>query len=575
MGPYTVVETMQADGSVKRNARGWMGPLPGARWEERFGEWVEHRFIRQVRYFRHNPYQTLIVTIRVNEVDDGTEVQYEFFASWDSLLGSVATRLGVLKMMTLKLVRGIESRMEALALPDENQTASKKQRLNAASRARLQQCLHALQQGPYEHGLAQRLTDFLLTAEAIDLKNIRPLALAKNWAVPANEVIELCIAAQRSGLLNMRWELLCPRCRWGKGATDNLHELPRSTHCSSCNIDYERNFTRNVELVFAVAQWLRKLPEGDYCLLGAASTPHIKVQLELPAASQIVESVTLAAGRYRLRTVEAGGEVEIDHDGQTLPEVILRGQAVQIGERNVPGQIVLRNDGELMRTVVIEELAWVRDALIGTRVLTLSAFRELCPKQLLRPGDDVAIGRITIMFTDLKQSTALYSEIGDSAAYALVRDHFAFLAERVRSHQGVLIKTIGDAIMAAFEDPVDALNAALAMQRDVAAFNNKHDTARIIIKMGLHQGESIAVTTGGILDYFGTTVNTAARLQGQSEGGDIVLSEAMYQDKLVADGLKGQQLVRERADLEGLGDAMVYYRISKEMLLHSLPVNGL
>ena len=72
---------------------------------------------------------------------------------------------------------------------------------------------------------------------------------------------------------------------------------------------------------------------------------------------------------------------------------------------------------------------------------------------MLRPGDEVAIGQVTLMFTDLKGSTALYERIGDAAAYHLVRDHFAFLAAEVRENEGAIVKTIGDAVMAAFADP--------------------------------------------------------------------------------------------------------------------------
>ena len=59
---------------------------------------------------------------------------------------------------------------------------------------------------------------------------------------------------------------------------------------------------------------------------------------------------------------------------------------------------------------------------------TLQAFRDLFSAEVLRPGDEVAIGRVTLLFSDLKGSTALYDAIGDAAAYRLVREHFAYLA---------------------------------------------------------------------------------------------------------------------------------------------------
>jgi class 3 adenylate cyclase len=109
--------------------------------------------------------------------------------------------------------------------------------------------------------------------------------------------------------------------------------------------------------------------------------------------------------------------------------------------------------------------------LTADRVATLQAFRDLFSDQVLRPGDEVGIRRVTLLFSDLRGSTALYDAIGDAAAYRLVRDHFAYLAAIVREHEGTVVKTIGDAVMAAFHDPAEGLKAAIAMQERVASFN--------------------------------------------------------------------------------------------------------
>ena len=132
------------------------------------------------------------------------------------------------------------------------------------------------------------------------------------------------------------------------------------------------------------------------------------------------------------------------------------------------------------------------------------------------------------MFTDLKGSTELYDALGDAAAYNLVRDHFAFLSDRVQRNHGFVVKTVGDAVMAAFARPDDAVRAALAIQDEVASFNSARgggmSATPIVLKLGLHAGSCIAVTTGDALDYFGGIVNIAARLEHQCRGGDRVRS---------------------------------------------------
>ena len=95
------------------------------------------------------------------------------------------------------------------------------------------------------------------------------------------------------------------------------------------------------------------------------------------------------------------------------------------------GEFVVNNDADRPLFFVIEDRDSAKNALTGELVIAMPAFRRLCPEQLLRPGDEVEIGRVAIVFTDLQGSTKLYDQLGDASAYRLVRDHFAYLSERV------------------------------------------------------------------------------------------------------------------------------------------------
>jgi class 3 adenylate cyclase len=233
--------------------------------------------------------------------------------------------------------------------------------------------------------------------------------------------------------------------------------------------------------------------------------------------------------------------------------------------------IRLENRSSRPLTAIVESRAWVAEALTADRVTALQAFRDLFSEDVLRPGDEVSIGRVTLLFSDLRGSTALYQKIGDATAYHLVRDHFAFLAQTIRDHQGAIVKTIGDAVMAAFARPEDGIQAAVAIQRQVAAFNREHpvgdDGDAIAIKLGLHQGPCIVVTLNDRLDYFGSTVNLAARLQGQSKGHDIVLSREIAEDPAVAPILAqlaadGVPATADQAALKGFAEPLAFRRIN-------------
>ncbi len=300
------------------------------------------------------------------------------------------------------------------------------------------------------------------------------------------------------------------------------------------------------------------------------STPHIRVHVTLEPGTTRHLTADLAPGPYRLRTLEPGPEWDIDWpDGgggepaaAGFPEVIATDETVAAGDAAPPGEVHLRNDSGRRLTFVVEERAWVADALTADRATSLQTFRDLFSDQVLRPGDEVSVQRMTLLFTDLKDSTALYDAVGDASAYHLVRAHFAFLAAIVRAHEGAIVKTIGDAILAAFMDPAEALAAAIEMQRQVASFNAEQDGTGIVLKVGLHEGPVIAVTLNDRLDYFGATVNLAARLQNESRGGDVVLSRAMAADPEVAALLAAHRATEEQARLKGFDQPVDFLRLT-------------
>ena len=147
----------------------------------------------------------------------------------------------------------------------------------------------------------------------------------------------------------------------------------------------------------------------------------------------------------------------------------------------------------------------------------------------------------------------------------LVRDHFSFLSDRVQRNHGFIVKTVGDAVMAAFSRPDHAVRSALAIQDDVASFNSARGGAAnatpITLKLGLHAGPCIAVTTGDVLDYFGATVNVAARLEHQCRGGEVIVSEAAAGDAETAAALADRTQVEETAMLRGVSAPVRFVRI--------------
>jgi class 3 adenylate cyclase len=526
-------------------------------WEEKPYEWIAGRHFRQAREFTKGPFRRFgpVFDLEAAPSESGNPkggsrvsyaLEYEPLTLMGRLFGArLAGQAGAVVgkriLEAVAFAKGERATFFDLPAP----------KLPEGGRERAAAMAGEIDKSPYGNGLGPPLAERVLAGMASDLMPLKPKRLARDLGVPQRAAIEACLAGVRAGLLTMKWDLLCTNCRGAKVSASALSELPRGAHCPSCNIDYDRDFEKNVELSFAPAPTVRPLGIGGYCLSGPMATPHVMVQLLLAPGERRQVALDLPAGSYRLRTLHPGGFVDLEHDGKSpFPGLRVTEGGVEAFE---PG--VFANDAGFELAALIEDRTWTREALTAPEVISLQAFRDLFAAATLRPGDEAGVSQVALLFSDLQGSTALYERVGDSVAYNMVRDHFALLAGIVRDHDGAVVKTIGDAVMASFGDPADAVRAALAMQAAIA----DHD---LVLKLGVHVGPSVVVTLNDRLDYFGSTVNMAARLQGQSAGGDIVLSRAVADDPAVRPLLDAIARRDESVPLKGFDLPVLFVRLT-------------
>ena len=540
------------------------------RWEEKPVNWVHGRWFEHCRYMEGGPFVSVCATLRLSETGGDSagacHGAYSLAIEPRNWIGRLVLATGMLSRLGRKFGALAAEANRFIRGESDSAFGCDPPKLTPGAAERTRALVAGIEESGHGHGLAERLAQLVLQCQEVDLWSIRPLKLAREWQVPQRHAIELCLEAVRQGLLRLRWDLLCPRCQVGKAPVGSMDELPLGAHCATCNIDYDRDYSNNVELAFYPAAAIRPLAGGEYCMFGPMSTPHIKVQLTLEPGEDRRETLELSHGRYRVRSLEPGPEHAFDWDAPGFPTVVATAERFETGPRAPGGEIWLRNESGRRLTLIVEEFGWMRDALTAKRATALQAFRDLFNEDVLRPGDDVEIDHITIMFTDLKGSTALYERIGDPPAYHLVREHFAMLGRAVREHDGAVVKTIGDAIMAVFVNPADALDCAVRIHDDFDVFNRTSGKEPMIIKLGMHFGRCISVALNDRLDYYGTTANKAARLQGQSNGGDIVLSPELASDPAIQRRLETLPTREESAELKGYAEPIRFLRIPPEVL---------
>ncbi|WP_310962562.1 adenylate/guanylate cyclase domain-containing protein [Nocardioides terrisoli] len=135
-------------------------------------------------------------------------------------------------------------------------------------------------------------------------------------------------------------------------------------------------------------------------------------------------------------------------------------------------------------------------------------------------------GTVTILFSDIEDSTAINEQLGDDEWVALLAAHDKLVRGCVTRHHGHIVKSQGDGFMIVFSDPAAAVHAGIAIQD--ALGSGSHRLLRrnpIRVRVGIHSGT--AIEKGG--DFFGTNVAMAARVAGQAEGGEILVSDELRQ----------------------------------------------
>jgi class 3 adenylate cyclase len=431
-------------------------------------------------------------------------------------------------------------------------------RLAPGGRARAATASDALIAQGVASELVARLIGLVERGDDLTLARLRPYALADVWKVDRRAVLELFLHATRAGLLEFRWDLLCPLCRGPKESAPTLSQVDSRVHCETCNIDFEVNFDRSVELTFRPSSAVRVVQPVQFCVGGPRVTPHIVAQQLVPPGVSHALALELEAGRYRLRTLALPGEqhARVTEDGPVEASARAEDSGWPSAELELGRSPSLRLENETAREqlFVLERMAWADEALTAAEVTALQLFRDLFATEALRPGEPISVGSLTVLFTDLRDSTRFYRNEGDARAFGSVMNHLDVLREAVTREDGAIVKAMGDAIMAVFSRPVSAVRAALHAQHAVAS--PVDDSPPFSLKAGIHTGHCIAVSQNGRLDYFGSTVNVAARLVDLSSGSDVIVSESVYSDPEVAELLgTGVRAETFEAALKGFDDA--------------------
>ncbi|MBV1698256.1 MAG: adenylate/guanylate cyclase domain-containing protein [Hyphomicrobiales bacterium] len=434
-----------------------------------------------------------------------------------------------------------------------------------------------------------------------DLCRVNVLAFADRHGLDEEQTVAAFLHAARLGLFELSWNVLCPGCGGVLDAGATLKNVNRDEYdCRLCASGYKPTLDEMVEVTFTVSPRVRRIAAHSpdtlaeveyYRQIFWCSGVDLPDTLEDSLAEFTIDSIELPPGEKAVLSVQLPNDFVIVFDPVThgtqfidvKGEPTRERQALTMVFNNVkapvgtiemrPGPLRLSLENRTDRRVL--PALWIaadplhhllgkrRPFLTAKRLLSNQTFRDIYRTDTLDVDQRLKITSLTFLFTDLKGSTALYERVGDLVAYDLVRQHFRILYDVVTAEAGAVVKTIGDAVMATFTTPDRALAAALRMRNEMARVNGERKNEDLLLKIGIHEGPCLAVTLNNSQDYFGQTVNMAARVQGLASSRAIFVTKSVVDDanaaKLLEDS--GLRPTMRRAALRGIADETTVFEI--------------
>ncbi len=411
--------------------------------------------------------------------------------------------------------------------------------LSAEAEARLVAIRSKLVADQLDVKLVDQLISWIRSGDEEDLFRIQIRERARAWGVDEYELLRVALHATREGLLRISWDLICPHCRGVTSEAKGPDGLTAKGACDVCEVTFGTDAAESVEITFHVHPSIREVAHRTFCSAEPATKDHIRVQRDVKPAQQVVLSPKLTPGTYRLRLHgrETYGFLDV-REGRN-GEVQWPASGLVRQEVGTHPKLELINDTDAPQRFVLEAARWSDHALRPGQLFSLQEYRDLFSEDYLASDVQLAIGEQTILFTDIVGSTAMYAARGDPAAFMEVKRHFEEIFPLVAKHRGAVVKTIGDAIMAAFSDPLDAVKACDDIH---ARFHHSRTDSATRLRISLNTGPCIAVKLNTGVDYFGQTVNLSAKLQSLAEAGEVALSQSVWNARGVQAWLAGRKL---------------------------------
>ncbi len=501
-------------------------------WEEHPFEWVHERRHAVLRRYTKGPLAWLRNRVSLApRAGGGTDLVHEVEAAPKGTLGHVAAMWEIQWKLARRL-RAVYARMDAVARdpgPAED-PFEPPHRPTPAQIDRVSLGIVRLTRGKrrFAGELLDRLRDALLYAPDKGLERLRPFAIADAWGEARPDVLDLLLHAANAGLVEVAWDLSCPRCAVAHEVAASLKQVVEQGACSACGEVYSRDLARSVELIFRPHPEVRFGATGVYCVGSPAMRPHVLVQQALAPRERREITVTLPRGALLVRADRRSPTVELS----SSPAGIAAACELRLGEAEIEASTAFLRAGEEVtlslvndtgehQILRVERPPRTSDSLPAAAAMTHPTFQSFFSDELLAEGEHLKVGHLAFVAVSVEDRARVLQDLGDAAAFARFTELTRRVTAAAEREQGIVARAVFDGTLCAFSSSAAAVRAAIAINGRGAG------EAWLPARVAVHAGRCIAVARGARVEYFGETIERTTALLADARAGVVAVSSAV------------------------------------------------
>jgi class 3 adenylate cyclase len=499
----------------------------------------------------------LTVEVRFQESSGTTVLHHEVTVEPKTAAGSFLAPFVFGKGFRLELSNMYAEVNDYLSNREAGNQVTTFSRVNSKGQARLEEVAAELQEEGFRPSWVSELVRAVSLEPDHAVESMSPLVLADRWEIPRKRTVEMMLSAAKKGILQLRWELRCPKCLQGHQAKKSLKDVGKAGKCPNCAISFYNNLSHNVELVFSPHSDLRLLNTHGKADTSPAATPFTIVHKQLSPQEIVTYDMTIAEGKYRIRSKNIAPDhwvtlvVPGNQEGEFTVEIGAESLSVNFLPKPGFSSVRIANRTNNPELLIVESLSWKQQMLTAAEAAGTQHFRRLFPGETLGVVDLLPTDPLTFLCIEIPGATQLLSAKGDRAFYLLLQEFHQFIEQVVDHHDGAVISHSSHKLLATFIDPEKGVRAAITINQDLDSFTaTLTESERFSLRLAVHTGECLATDVDNHLGYFGNTVNKVSSLAPHSKGRDVVITSELAEHAAVRKLLQATTLDLELFETE-------------------------